>query len=46
LSMIGSDEPRGGGRVLGLDRKAVPIGNDEVDVADARRVDPRIVDLA
>ncbi len=36
---------QGGGRVLGLYRKALPIADDEVEVTDARRVEARVVDL-
>ena len=45
--MVGADEARhGAGRVLGPCRKAVPIGDHEVEVANTRRVEARIVDLA
>jgi hypothetical protein len=45
--MVGADKARrGAGGVLGTDRKAMPIGDHEVEVADTRRVEPRIVDLA
>ena len=37
---------RGAGCVLDPCRKAVPIGDHEVEVADTRRVEARIVDLA
>jgi hypothetical protein len=44
---VEADEARrGAGRVLGPCRKAVPIVDHEVEVADARRVEARIVDLA
>jgi hypothetical protein len=44
-TMVGADEARrGAGRVLGPCRKAVPIGDHEVEVADTRRVEARIVD--
>jgi hypothetical protein len=46
-TMVGADKARRGpGRVLGPCRKAVPIGDHEVEVADTRRVEARIVDLA
>ena len=45
-AMVRIYKPRGGGRILGPYRKALTIGDDEVDVTDARRVDARVLHLA